>query len=242
MAYNLKGLTYSLKTPKLLLLGLLRFVILVVITIAAATIILSNYREIITLMWQQPQSPWIAWAWHLLSWLLALLLMGVSAIVSFLIAQILFSALIMDIMSQVTERKQTGHVASAPDMGKISYFFFILKQEIPRSLLPVLVSLLILVLGWFTPLGPVLTIVSPLAAVIFLAWDNTDLLPARRLAPYKERLRFLRRHLFFHLGFGVLFLIPIANILLLSFAPVGATLYHLDQTIDAGDPHVAPKR
>jgi CysZ protein len=155
--------------------------------------------------------------------------MGIAVVLGFLVAQVLFSAIIMDLMSQLTERKLTGSVVSAPKMGWLSYFFFILRQEMPRTILPVLVSLLILVIGWFTPLGPVLSILSPMAAVIFLAWDNTDLLPARRLAPYKMRFHFLRRHLMFHLGFGVLFLVPVANILLLSFAPVGATMYYIEQ-------------
>jgi CysZ protein len=83
--------------------------------------------------------------------------------------------------------------------------------------------------GWLTPLGPVVTVVSSVIAVIFLAWDNTDLIPARRLVPFGERFRILRRTLPFHLGFGLLFLIPFLNILFLSFAPVGATLYFFDQ-------------
>ena len=35
--------------------------------------------------------------------------------------------------------------------------------------------------------------------------------------------------LIFHLGFGIPFLIPGLNLLLLSFAPVGATLYHVEK-------------
>jgi CysZ protein len=229
MAYNFKGLKLGLKTPRLLILGLLRFVILVVVTVAAAAIILANYQEILNLMWHQPQSPWVVWLWHLVSWLLAFLLLGISVVLSFVIAQVLFSAIIMDIMSQITERKLTGQVVSPSTMGWWSHFFFILRQEMPRAILPILISLLILILGWFTPLGPVLTFLAPIAAAIFLAWDNTDLLPARRLVSYQERFRFLRRHLGFHLGFGLLFLIPILNIVLISFAPVGATLFHLDQ-------------
>jgi CysZ protein len=229
MTYNLRGLKLGLKTPKLLMLGLLRFVVLVIVTVAAAAIILANYQEILNLMWHQPQSAWLLWLWYLVSWILALLLMGIAAVLGFLIAQVLFSAVIMDLMSQITERKLTGAVAAPRTMGWLSYFFFILRQEMPRAILPILVSLLILVLGWFTPLGPVLTIVSPLAAVIFLAWDNTDLLPARRLTTYGMRFKFLRRHLMFHLGFGVLFLVPVVNILLLSFAPVGATMYHIEK-------------
>jgi CysZ protein len=67
------------------------------------------------------------------------------------------------------------------------------------------------------------------AAGVFLAWDNTDLVPARRMMPFKERLKFLRQNLFFHIGFGLLFLVPWVNIIFLSFAPVGATLYYIDK-------------
>lgn len=229
IAYNIKGLKLGLKTPKLLMLGLLRFVVLVVIAVAAAAVILVNYEQILNLMWNRPESAWLVWLWYLVSWLLALLLVGISSVVGFLIAQLLFSVFIMDVMSQITERKIAGVVQSAPDMPRLRYFFYLLRQEIPRALAPILIALVLLVLSWFTPLGPVLTILSPLAAGVFLAWDNTDLVPARRLVPFKDRFAFLRRHLAFHFGFGLLFLIPVANILLLSFAPVGATLFHLDQ-------------
>ena len=228
IAYNIKGLKLGLKTPKLLMLGLVRFFVLVLITIAAAAIILVNYQEILTLMWNKPESAWVVWLWYVVSWLLALLLVGISSVVSFLVAQLLFSVFIMDYMSQITEKQINGRIKAPPDMPKLRYFMYLLRQEIPRAVAPVGVSLLLLVLGWFTPLGPVLTVLSPLAAGLFLAWDNTDLVPARRLVPFGDRFAFLRRNLWFHLGFGVLFLIPLANILLLSFAPVGATLYHIE--------------
>jgi CysZ protein len=229
ITYNLKGLSLGLRTPKLLMLGLLRFAILMIFTLAAAVLILVKYQEIMNLMWNQPQSVWIAWLWHLLSWVLALLLTGVAAIVGFLVAQVLFSVLIMDYMSQIVEFRQTGKVQSAPRVGMFRYFLFLLRQEIPRAVLPILILLGLLLFGWFTPLGPVLTIVTSLAAVVFLAWDNTDLVPARRLVPLGERFRLMRRSLPFHLGFGLLFLIPLFNLLLISFAPVGATLYIIEQ-------------
>jgi CysZ protein len=83
-------------------------------------------------------------------------------------------------------------------------------------------------LGWLTPLAPLLTVVATGAAVIFLAWDNTDLVPARRLQPFSGRFRFLLKTLPFHLGFGLLFLVPVLNVVLLSFAPIGATLYYIE--------------
>jgi len=78
-------------------------------------------------------------------------------------------------------------------------------------------------------LGPVVVILSSAVAAVFLAWDNTDLIPARQLVPFKTRFRLLLDAIPFHLGFGLPFLIPGLNLLLLSFAPIGATLYHMDK-------------
>ncbi|MBT8341408.1 MAG: EI24 domain-containing protein [Desulfatitalea sp.] len=228
IGYNIKGFKMGVRNGKLLMLGLVRLIMLVVITVAAAAIILVNYQEILNLMWNKPESVWILWLWHLVSWLLVLVLMGVSALVGFVLAQILFAVVIMDVMSQITERIITGQVHATGNMPWHLYFLNLLRQEIPRALLPVAISLLLLVLGWFTPLGPVLTIITPPVVGLFLAWDNTDLVPARRLEPFARRFAFLRSRLGFHLGFGLPLLIPIVNIALLSWAPVGATLYYLE--------------
>jgi CysZ protein len=135
----------------------------------------------------------------------------------------------MDLMSRITESMVTGTIQEQKKIPGWQQFLFLVKQEIPRATVPVLLSLLLIILGWLTPLGPIIALLSSAVAVIFLAWDNTDLLPARQLVPFKERFQSLMRSLLFHLGFGVLFLIPVLNILFLSFAPVGATLYHIDK-------------
>ena len=93
--------------------------------------------------------------------------------------------------------------------------------------------LLLAALGWLTPFGPVITVVASLVAVIFLAWDNSALLPARSAIPFNQRFRYLTKNIGFHFGFGLPFLIPFLNILLASFAPIGATIYVLN-SLDAG--------
>ena len=80
-----------------------------------------------------------------------------------------------------------------------------------------------------TPLGPIIMIISSIIAAMFLAWDNTDLIPARHMHPFKTRFGFLKNNILFHIGFGLLFLIPWLNIIFLSFAPVGATLYYIEK-------------
>jgi CysZ protein len=206
----------------------MRIVIVILITILSASMILLYHQELLNLIWSKPENQLVLWLWHLVSWLLSLLLVGVSAIVSYLISQIFFSVIIMDSMSRITEHLISGE-QSDRKMPLLKQFMYLIRQEIPRTTIPVLLTLIIMLLGWLTPLGPILALISSAIAAIFLGWDNTDLVPARRFEPFGSRFVFLLKNLPFHLGFGLLFLIPAANILFLSFAPVGATLYYIEK-------------
>ena len=227
--YNLKGLWLGIKTPKLLFLGFVRFAVVITLTIISSGLILAYHQEILGVIWNRPESPWIVWLWHILSWLLSLILVGLSAVLSYLVSQILFSVIIMDYMSRITERMVTGQVNEPERMPLLRLFGYLIKQEIPRAIIPVVLSLILMILGFLTPLGPLTALLTSCLAVIFLSWDNTDLLPARRLQPFRERFRLLLKTILFHLGFGLLFLVPGLNILFLSFAPVGATLYFIEK-------------
>jgi CysZ protein len=229
MAYNLRGFWLGIKTPKLLVLGLIRLAAVIIITMILASLILIYHQEILNLIWTKPESRWILWLWHLLSWLLSLFLLVLSSVFSYLISQILFCVVIMDTMSRITERLVSGQEKEPPKMSFFKRFLYLVKQEIPRTIAPVILSLLIMGVGWLTPLGPVLTIFSSLLAAIFLAWDNTDLVPARRLYSFKQRFKLFYKNLPLHLGFGLLFLIPILSMFFLSFSPVGATLYYINE-------------
>ena len=229
MAYNIRGFWLGLKTPKLLLLGLIRLAAVIIITIILASLILIYHQEILNFIWVRPESRWLLLLWHLLSWILSLFLLVLSSVFSYLISQILFCVVIMDTMSRVTERLVSGQEKEPQKISFFRRFLYLVKQEIPRTIVPVLLSLFIMVLGWLTPFGPVLTIFSSLLAAIFLAWDNTDLVPARRLYSFKTRFKLFYKNLPIHLGFGILFLIPIVSMFFLSFSPVGATLYYINE-------------
>ena len=199
ITYNFRGLWLGIKTPKLLFLGLIRFFVIIVITVLSAGLILAYHKDILNLIWVRPESHWVLWLWHVLSWFLSFILVGIAALLSFLISQILFSVIIMDYMSRVTELKIAGEVKEQEKISLLRLFFFLIRQEIPRTTLPVLLSLFLMLLGWVTPLGPLLAIITSGIAVTFLAWDNTDLVPARRLVPFRERFRILSKSIPFHL-------------------------------------------
>lgn len=226
---NIRGLWLGLRSPKLLLLGVVRFFVILVVTIVAAWLILFYHGEILNLIWKKPESHLIVWLWHMVSWFLSFLLVGISAIISYLLAQILFAVVLMDLMSRVTERLLTGSVMEPKNIPFLQRFFTLVRQELPRTVIPVLISLILMVLGWVTPIGPVIMILATGAAIIFLAWDNTDLVQARRMDPFGDRFRFLLKNLLFHLGFGLPLLIPGLNIVFLSFAPVGGTIFHVER-------------
>ena len=226
--YNIKGLFLALKTPSLLILGLLRFFIILALAVAFSGFVLVWHDDILTLIWTMPESGWMIYLWHVVSWLVFFILAAVSMVLAYLMAQVFFCVFIMDYMSRITERLHTGTEASDSGISGLAWFFYLMRQEIPRAVIPVLVSLVIALVGLLTPLGAVFMVVSSLAACMFLAWDHTDLVAARRMQPFGTRFQFLKQNLGFHLGFGLFFLIPWLNILFLSYAPVGATLYILD--------------
>jgi CysZ protein len=228
LLYNVRGLLFGIRTGKLLFWGLIRFVMVMLITVLLVGLALAFHQEILELIWAKPESQWLLWLWYLFSWLVFLCLVVLAALLSYLISQILFSVVIMDHMSRITELKVKGQIREPKRVPFWRLFFYLVRQEIPRTTLPVLLSVLIMILGWFAALGPMLVFLSSGIAIIFLAWDNTDLIPARRLVPFKIRFRSLVKTIPFHLGFGLPFLIPGLNFLFLSFAPVGATIYYLD--------------
>lgn len=229
LRYNMQGLRVGLTSGRLLFWGMIRFVLVVLITVGLAAIILAYQVKLTELLWAKPSSVWILWMWHLLSWFVSLFVIALSAVLSFLVSQLLFSAVIMDHMSRITELRATGGVVEGKKLTLFGTLLHLIKQEIPRVVFPLLVSFLLLVVGWITPFGPLLAVASAFISILFLSWDNTDLVPARRSITFKERFRLLLSTIPFHIGFGLPFLIPGFNLLFLSFAPVGATLYYIDR-------------
>ncbi len=230
VGYNLRGIWLGIRTPKLLWLAALRFTAMVVLTLAAATVVFAYRGPILDMLWNRPQSLWLLWLWYVAAWLLSLLLAVFSAIVAYLAGQLLFAVVIMDQMSKITQRVVTGRLPIECQRSFLSQLGYLVGQEIPRSTIPILITLMLMALSWLTPGGPVVTAITSLVAVVFLAWDHTDLFPAQQMQPFGQRFRSLRATWLFHLGFGLLFLVPLFNVVALSFAPVGGTLYHLDRS------------
>jgi CysZ protein len=227
--YNISGVLLALKTPKLLMLGMTRFLIILFLTLFISGLVLYWHDEILLMIWKMPEPGWLFYLWKAVSWLLSIILAVIAMVLSYLIAQLFFGVLIMDYMSRITEKIVLGREVPIVQDSWGRLFVHLVKQEIPRAIIPVIISLFIMIVGLLTPISPIIIIISSIASAVFLAWDNTDLIPARRMEPFNLRIRFLREHLMFHIGFGLLFLIPGLNILFLSFAPVGSTLYYLDK-------------
>lgn len=227
--YNIKGVILSLKTPKLMMLGILRFVFILVLTFLVSGLVLYWHDEILTAIWKKPDSGWLIYLWNAVSFLLSIVLAAVSMVMAYLISQLLFCVFIMDYMSRITESIILGKQIEISQGSRFNFFIHLVKQEVPRAVIPVIISLFIMMIGVFTPLSPVIIFISSIAAAVFLAWDNTDLVPARRMYSFKTRVGFLKKNLMFHIGFGLLFLIPGLNIVFLSFAPVGATLSFIER-------------
>ena len=226
--YNFKGFLMSIKNPTLLFLGILRFVVVIILAILLSGAVFYFHNQLLNFIWEMPESGFFIYLWKIVSWIITIFLASISAIIAYFIAQFLFCVFIMDYMSRKVENIITGKEIYSDDTSYITLFFYLVKQEIPRALLPMILSFIIMFIGFLTPFGSFIAIISSIIAATFLAWDNTDLVPARRMLSFNKRLKYLKKNIMFHIGFGLLFLIPVLNILFLSFAPVGATLYYIE--------------
>ncbi|MBW2671735.1 MAG: hypothetical protein JRD87_18100, partial [Deltaproteobacteria bacterium] len=56
MKYNVRGFWLGIKTPKLLILGLIRLVVVIAITIISIGLIFAYHQEILNLVWAKPES------------------------------------------------------------------------------------------------------------------------------------------------------------------------------------------
>lgn len=227
--YNIQGLALSFRHPALLWLGFLRFAVISILALLFSGLIFVYHDVILSGIWTMPESYLLVYVWHLVSWVLSLVLAALAVVGAYLLAQVFFCVFIMDYMSRLTEKIVLGKEISYADTSLGAFFIYLIRQEIPRAVIPMVITIGIMVAGLFTPLGPVIFFLSAIAAGVFLAWDNTDLVPARQMIPFGKRLGFLQKNLWFHIGFGLLLIVPWLNILMLSFAPVGATLYHIDK-------------
>ncbi|MCP3899518.1 MAG: hypothetical protein GY707_07390 [Desulfobacteraceae bacterium] len=226
--YNFKGFLMGIKNPQLLFLGILRFLVVIFLAIILSGAIFYFHTQLVSFIWKMPESGLLLYLWKIVSWIITILLASISSLLAYFIAQFLFCVFIMDYMSRKVENIITGKEIYPDDTSYTTLFFYLIKQEIPRALIPLFLSLLIMFFGFLTPFGSFIAVISSVFATTFLAWDNTDLVPARRMFSFKKRFNYLKSNIMFHIGFGLLFLIPFVNIIFLSFAPVGATLYFLD--------------
>ncbi len=214
------------KERSLLLWGLSRFLLILGLTVVFTWLAVSYNHEIFGLIWQRPETGWARHLWTLLLWLFTLKLIILGTILAYIVSQGVFGALIADHMSQLTQRA-LGFETRPSSMGGLKHMVFIVKQEIPRVFVPVLPSVSVMILGWMIPFGFVPVILSGLVTSAFLAWDYTDLVPARELWTFSQRWAFFKKNLLGHIVLGLPFLIPFLNIFLLSLGPVSGTIFFL---------------
>ena len=82
LKYNIRGVAMALKTPKLLVLGILRFAIVLFFTLFLSGLVLYWHNEILTMIWTMPESGLLLYLWKAVSWILSLFLAGVAMVLS----------------------------------------------------------------------------------------------------------------------------------------------------------------
>jgi len=128
------------------MLGILRFFVVLFLTLLLSGLVLYWHAEILNLIWKMPESGWLIYLWKLASWILSLVLAAISMVLAYLISQLLFCVFIMDYMSRITEAIVLGQEAKFEPGSWVGFFIHLIKQEIPRAIIPVLIMLVIMLM------------------------------------------------------------------------------------------------
>lgn len=162
------------------------------------------------------------------------LLVVVVALLTFLVFQPVFSAPFIDLLCERTERLVLGH---APAAGLIRSVAQAIGHGILKTTFYAVALGVTLVAGSLTGLGGLL------GAVLYglsIAYDGFDYPLARRAVSFRGKWRYLLSRpgqtVGYCCGAGLFYLVPLAALLVPSFAAVGATLAYLDREKPTDDP------
>jgi CysZ protein len=206
--------------------------ILTLLLFTAAFFAFSAYSEaILGYFWQaDPETATgimaaLAWVWlHVVKYLLYLVLFALMYFLFMVVANVIASP-IYDHVAGKLYPGATGISDSPGAVGERPGVLGIVVEELKKACFILIIPVALL----FIPVAG--QILSPLAAMIFLAWDFVDFSLSRDRPDFRGRLRYVRKRKLFLLGFGAPLLIPVLNILLFPFAILGATLAYRDDPL-----------
>lgn len=190
--------------------------ILTLLLFTAAFFAFSAYSEaILGYFWQaDPETATgimaaLGWIWlYVVKYLLYMVLFALMYFLFMVAANVIASP----IYDHVAGKLYPGAAGKRPG------FLGIVVEELKKACFILIIPVALL----FIPVAG--QILSPLAAMVFLAWDFVDFSLSRDRPDFRGRLRYVRKRKLFLLGFGAPLLIPVLNILLFPFAILGATL------------------
>lgn len=233
---HLDALTLVKHKKILAFLAALRFLILIAFIVIFSWVALSYNDTFLNYIWEKPSKILLTLVWYIVLIFSTIILLFAGAILAYIISQILFGILIADYMSALAEQIITGKQSEEKISFSLTYLIYLIRQEIPRTLFPLILSTSFMVFGWLLPLNFIWVILSSFLSCALMAWDYTDLVPARRSMPFKERLHMFKSNFVGHIVFGLPFLIPFVNVIFLSLAPISGTVFFLKE-IESGPKH-----
>ncbi len=209
------GIRWLGKHPAWLVLLLVPFVIAAG-TFSAGVWVFFEYSANLNdyLLFARPEDPWKLAAWYALKGAVGvamfLFILGASVVVAAVLASPVF-----DRVSLAVERDVLGanaNTAAAP--------FFSIRMavdEFKKGLISVTLPLGVLMI-------PGLNVLTPVVTALVLGWNLYDYPFARRRLPLGARIKIALKDAPALIGLGIWLIFPLAQVFLMPFAIVGATL------------------
>lgn len=227
LSYHGRGLSFLLKNL-ILAKYLIIPVILSLSLYGVAFYTFTQYStDIINWFFPQPQTGWfMLGVWYVTAVFLYIIVLAITVLTFLVVTNIICSPFYDLLVTQIIHLKNhpttppntTSVVESFKEIGRLAI------EELKKALFVALIPLALL-------LVPVIgTVLSAVAATLFITWEYADFTISRHTIYLKQRLAIVFENKFYFLGFGTLLMIPIVNLFLFPFAILGATLMTLERT------------
>lgn len=216
------GLTRIASDKKLRSLATIPLILTVVLYALALVSLFMFSDELLGLLWDQPAEGWLVVAW----WLAVVLIIGVALLVLVLLFSTIAEAVGGPFYDKMAIRVLHAHGVSTREPGMIEGTV----PDIFRSLMFIPPVVVFGLLGLLPVIGIVFVILG--TAVAWLAFASGAVNPALLVTEHKlrDRIAWLREHLFTALGIGAVvaaaMLMPFLGLVAIPASIVGASELH----------------
>ena len=214
-----KGLRWLRQHPFYLMVLMIPMALGIALLTFGAGVFLNHQEEVLNwVLFVKPEN----WFGSALYYMAKGLFYVVLIVIGFVFYSLLVNVVSAPVYDYVSAAVEKDILKTVPTELKLRESLQLIGEELKKVLFIMLFSLIFL-------LTPGLNIISPLMTAFFVGWEFIDFSLARRGWRFRKRLKFVFANFFSVVGFGLWFLIPGIQFIIMPLAVVAGTMLAVER-------------